>query len=242
MLSDFVRNVQTCFEGFAEALFRGSRCAAEIHAENVSRHQPLWNEISDEATCLTCLHHAPVYPLPCRHDICKVCVQVFGEASEGDDSEFIIKHCLLCQSKMPEGLLIRIHPPTAGVGVLCIDGGGVKGAMPLGILKRLQDKIDLPIPIQRFVKVAFGISSGKSHHTSTQAYFCNRPPRRADRRRPVPQRTLRRGVDEEVRDAGGYCLPPARNARVVAIASLLEIPDTAAGRVAAATASRGSCV
>ncbi|RSL62169.1 hypothetical protein CEP51_013512, partial [Fusarium floridanum] len=61
---------------------------------------------------------------------------------------------------MPEDVCIRMHPPTVGAGILCIDGGGIRGTMPLQIMKRIQDRIALPIPLQRFIKVAFGISSG----------------------------------------------------------------------------------
>ncbi|KAL6406234.1 putative patatin-like phospholipase [Ilyonectria robusta] len=61
---------------------------------------------------------------------------------------------------MPAKVDIRVHPPTAGVGVLCIDGGGVRGIVPLGIMKRIKDRIGLPLPFQRFFRVAFGISSG----------------------------------------------------------------------------------
>jgi patatin-like phospholipase/acyl hydrolase len=61
---------------------------------------------------------------------------------------------------MPEQVAIRTHPPTAGVGVLCIDGGGVRGVLPLKMMKRIQDRIGLSIPFQKYFKVAFGISSG----------------------------------------------------------------------------------
>ena len=61
---------------------------------------------------------------------------------------------------MPEKVTVRIHPPTAGVGVLCLDGGGTRGVLSLGIMKRIQERIGLSIPFQKFFKVAFGISSG----------------------------------------------------------------------------------
>ena len=61
---------------------------------------------------------------------------------------------------MSEKIIVRVHPPTAGVGVLCIDGGGARGVVPLKLMKRIQDCIGLPIPLQTLFKVAFGISSG----------------------------------------------------------------------------------
>jgi patatin-like phospholipase/acyl hydrolase len=65
---------------------------------------------------------------------------------------------------MPQGLMVKVHPPTAGAGVLCIDGGGARGIVPLKLMKRIQDRIGLSMPFQRFFKVAFGISSGKNSH------------------------------------------------------------------------------
>jgi len=61
---------------------------------------------------------------------------------------------------MPE-VAVQVHPPTSGVGVLCINGGGARGVVPLKLMKRIQDRIGLPIPFQKVFKVAFGISSGK---------------------------------------------------------------------------------
>jgi len=34
--------------------------------------------------------------------------------------------------------------------------------MPLMLIKQIQDRISLPISFQRFIKVAFGVSIGKS--------------------------------------------------------------------------------
>jgi patatin-like phospholipase/acyl hydrolase len=62
---------------------------------------------------------------------------------------------------MTPEITVKIHPPTAGVGVLCIDGGGARGVLPLKVMKRIEDRIGLSIPLQRFFKVAFGVSSGE---------------------------------------------------------------------------------
>jgi patatin-like phospholipase/acyl hydrolase len=62
---------------------------------------------------------------------------------------------------MPNDITVKVHPPTAGVGVLCIDGGGTRGIVPLMLMKIIQDRIGVPIPLPRFVKVVFGVSIGK---------------------------------------------------------------------------------
>jgi hypothetical protein len=63
---------------------------------------------------------------------------------------------------MLEAISVQTHPPTAGVGVLCVDGGGTRGVIPLENMKRIEDRIGLRIPLQKFFKVVFGVSSGES--------------------------------------------------------------------------------
>ncbi|KAK8048468.1 hypothetical protein PG994_010198 [Apiospora phragmitis] len=57
-------------------------------------------------------------------------------------------------------LVVRIRPPTAGHGILCIDGGGVGGIIPSTILELVQDRLDLPIPVQEHFSMAYGVSVG----------------------------------------------------------------------------------
>jgi patatin-like phospholipase/acyl hydrolase len=42
---------------------------------------------------------------------------------------------------MPKGISIKTYPPTARAGVLCIDGGGTRGVLPLKNMKRIEDRI-----------------------------------------------------------------------------------------------------
>ena len=62
---------------------------------------------------------------------------------------------------MTSEMLVKIHPLIAGVGILCIDGSGTRGVVLLKFLKFIQERIGLFIPIHKFFKVVFGISSGK---------------------------------------------------------------------------------
>jgi hypothetical protein len=72
---------------------------------------------------------------------------------------------------MPKEVVVKIHPPTAGVAVLCIDGGGTRGVLPLKFMQRIQDRIGLPMPLQRFFKVVVGTSSGKYCKDFSKAYL-----------------------------------------------------------------------
>ena len=159
--SGLINLVSTHVRSFFEQLTHDSLTAAEIHRCTLNRFRDYWRRIQSSSTCLCCLRRRPQYALSCGHILCENCVLVFGTADTRDQWMYKIHHCFLCGEEMPKEVAIRVHPPTAGVGILCIDGGGTRGTLPLGIMKRIQDRIGLPIPFQKFFKVAFGISSGK---------------------------------------------------------------------------------
>jgi patatin-like phospholipase/acyl hydrolase len=86
-------------------------------------------------------------------------VIVFGE--QPDENLFTFNRCFLCRKDIVLPIAIRVNPLIAGASVLCIDGGGIRGVIPLKFLEILQDRIDLPISILRVFNVIFGTSSGK---------------------------------------------------------------------------------
>jgi hypothetical protein len=138
---------------------KGGKPSARIHKDNLEQFHERWSNIRSDDVCFACLRQIPQYNLPCGHCICRTCVVNFGEQTADDPWEFRIHQCFLCMRAM--NLLMKIDPPTAGVGVLCLDGGGVRGIVPLTLMRRIQDQIGLPISLQRFFKAAFGVSSGQ---------------------------------------------------------------------------------
>ncbi|KAF2844459.1 FabD/lysophospholipase-like protein, partial [Plenodomus tracheiphilus IPT5] len=144
---------------FFEQLTCGAT-AADIHRKNLAAFYDRWDGIQSSSTCLCCLRRRPQYCLPCGHCLCENCVVVFGDGSDDDPWTFILRNCFLCKKEAPNAIAVKVHPPTAGAGVLCIDGGGTRGIVPLILMKRIQDRLGMPIPLQRFVKVAFGVSIG----------------------------------------------------------------------------------
>ncbi|KAL8939686.1 MAG: hypothetical protein Q9216_003226 [Gyalolechia sp. 2 TL-2023] len=55
---------------------------------------------------------------------------------------------------------VRLKPPTAGVRILSIDGGGVRGVVPLESLSLLQNQLGPDLPLDSLFDQAFGTSSG----------------------------------------------------------------------------------
>ncbi len=72
--------------------------------------------------------------------------------------QYHVQRCPLCGAGSLE---VTLKPPTAGVRVLTIDGGGVRGVVPLEFLRILQDTIGPECPVQDLFDLAFGTSSGK---------------------------------------------------------------------------------
>jgi hypothetical protein len=144
---------------FAEMVQTGVT-ALETHRRIISQFDAHWRLIKSDSTCLACLRDRPSNGLPCGHVICESCAVDFGKQSDGDRCLYRLQTCPLCKSGLGDAC-IRVHPPTAGIGVLSIDGGGVRGIIPLAFLKRIEDSIGLPIPLQRFFRLALGTSSGK---------------------------------------------------------------------------------
>jgi hypothetical protein len=143
--------------------FKNGRTAVSIHTSSLERFRDQWEGIESSDTCFCCMLRRPQYDLPCGHCVCENCVVLFG--GDWDDQEdpwvFHVRRCFLCPHKIANAIAVRVHPPTAGAGVLCMDGGGVRGIVLLLLMEQIQDSIDLPIPLQRFVKVAFGVSIGR---------------------------------------------------------------------------------
>jgi patatin-like phospholipase/acyl hydrolase len=69
---------------------------------------------------------------------------------------------------------MRSKPPTAGIRILTVDGGGVRGIVPLKALLQLEEAMNHLLgysgSIQEHFDLAFGTSSGREvtrTHTST---------------------------------------------------------------------------
>lgn len=142
---------------------KGHKTSAELHRETLASHRQLLKNLRSETTCFVCLGRGPERGLPCGHAICEICIQVFGHPNE--PYTFLINECFLCGTNFPS-FKIRIKPPTTGIRLLSIDGGGIRGVIPLSILIELEDTISrlagFHCPIQENFDLVYGTSSGTS--------------------------------------------------------------------------------
>ncbi|KAK3349748.1 acyl transferase/acyl hydrolase/lysophospholipase [Lasiosphaeria hispida] len=122
------------------------------------------NNFAKNATvCYGCFFGRPEYRLPCDHVICAECVEDFDGTPESDRYPGVFVHdsCAACTATGDAWpYRIRVKPSLAGVRVLSLDGGGVRGIVQLVVLKRLEEQTGLGIPLGRFFDLMVGTSAG----------------------------------------------------------------------------------
>lgn len=155
--STFSALVLANLESLFEELLQG-QCASSIHRGVLERYAEKWRDICSSGTCLSCFASDPQYVVDCGHAFCENCVQVFGLSEKPDPLRIYLHTCVLCQVEVNFGM--RIRPPTAGHGILCIDGGGVGGIISSTVLELIEHSLGLPIPIQEHFSMAYGVSAG----------------------------------------------------------------------------------
>lgn len=135
--------------------------AATLHKKRILgpffRHLGGAEQFVSHSACLACLVSPAEHTLPCGHVLCTPCLQDFGKMKGPTLIE--MKYCPLhyeetADFKWP----IAIVPPNAGIRILCIDGGGVRGIVPLTVLEHLEH--EMMQPIQNFFDLMIGTSTG----------------------------------------------------------------------------------
>ncbi|KAK5189104.1 hypothetical protein LTR96_010884 [Exophiala xenobiotica] len=158
--SGFVQAILEQLQKYFEDFIRGAGTPSKtIHYNNLKRFKLRWKRVRSDDLCFACLRRTPENNWPCGHAVCENCVRVFGQEDENDRWAFGVQRCFLCDMALRE-VTVKLKPDTAGVNVLTIDGGGIKGVVPLLFLQTLQDRLGLPIPVQDHFEIAFGTSSG----------------------------------------------------------------------------------
>ncbi|KAI9853559.1 MAG: hypothetical protein M1813_002065 [Trichoglossum hirsutum] len=120
----------------------------------------LWCKLHSYKTCFSCLRNAPDYCLPCGHAICESCVVDFGTAPQERESEIILDRCVLCLHSWKEPQVIQMKPRCAGVRLLTLDGGGVRGILEIAMLLKVEERIGLGLRIPELFDLAIGTSTG----------------------------------------------------------------------------------
>ncbi|KAI9778775.1 MAG: hypothetical protein M1839_007865 [Geoglossum umbratile] len=112
------------------------------------------------ATCYCCLMNVPQHPLPCGHVLCTTCVKSYGEPLKY--SSIGISSCPLHpeETRSLQRWAITFKPEFAGVRVLSLDGGGMRGIVELEVLRAVERCLGGKIPVQHFFDLIVGTGTG----------------------------------------------------------------------------------
>lgn len=138
-----------------------SRDDVSIHRKTLVKYKELWKVMRSTATCFACFSRSPENTLRrCQHSLCSTCTRAHGDSTNSEPWSFRIETCPLCEGL--EGTVFFQKPNTAGIRAIILEGGGIRGIVPLSFFKELEKTIDLPMDLQDNFDIAFGSSSGWS--------------------------------------------------------------------------------
>ncbi|KAH7229950.1 acyl transferase/acyl hydrolase/lysophospholipase [Fusarium solani] len=156
--SEFKPGYKGCFA--PSEIFQALGASLDWHRQQLARISTFLASVYSNETCLGCITRRPQYRLQCGHLVCQNCIRTFYHADDSDPWVFKSDACHICAVSTPN-LSIRLAPNTCRARVLSIDGGGIRGAAPIGFLKTIQDAIGIPhYDVQRNFDIMFGTSSG----------------------------------------------------------------------------------
>jgi hypothetical protein len=91
--------------------------------------------------------------------MCDNCIKIFGSKSSIDSYTYSLSECLFCSQAHSRPY--RFIPPTAGIRLLSLDGGGIRGIITLTVLAQLEKELSyLQCPIWDCFDSVVGTSSG----------------------------------------------------------------------------------
>ncbi|KAF2735206.1 hypothetical protein EJ04DRAFT_576300 [Polyplosphaeria fusca] len=117
------------------------------------------SQFNSHSTCLCCLMRPAEQALRCGHVLCSECVKSFGEVKK---TTIVMRQCPLHpeDTAWARPWRIRMKPDFAGVRILALDGGGIRGIAELEVLSQIQRKLGVRIPITAFFDLIVGTSTG----------------------------------------------------------------------------------
>jgi len=134
--------------------------AARLHKTTLESAsiRPYFSVIHSNTFCTYCLTCRPEHVFKCRHAVCDRCVERFGTRRTSEEYTYEFTDCFCCGNRAD--LLVRLKPPTAGLRVIGMDGGGLRGIVSLEFIGILQKSLGSSCQVQDLFDLAVGTSVG----------------------------------------------------------------------------------
>ncbi|KAI0484539.1 acyl transferase/acyl hydrolase/lysophospholipase [Xylariaceae sp. FL0804] len=117
------------------------------------------NYLVSHTACFCCLFGQAEHVLPCGHVLCTACVSAYGHPRGANG--FAILECPFegPMNKRQSSWIVHLKPKSAGVRVVTLDGGGIRGIVELEALRQIEIALG-GVPIRCFVDLLVGTSTG----------------------------------------------------------------------------------
>lgn len=153
----FGRTIEKQLSSLFDTMTTSGVPAMQLHLECYKDLRPYVCQLKTNRTCLTCIMRTPEKVLTCGHSICDNCLKVYG--SREYLNSFQIRMCPLCDHSCDQ--TFRVIPSTAGVRLLSVDGGGIRGIIPIIFLRQLESNLEhLGCPLGEYFDLVCGTSAG----------------------------------------------------------------------------------
>ena len=155
-----------CTQSGASPSLPTTEQSSQVRENVLAKAKEIWRVVKSNKTCFTCLQEVPDHVLTCGHGYCSRCIMEFGKESDSFEYGWVMGHCILCQEFWYEDRrqLVRLQPKCAGVRILTLDGGGIRGVIELALLEQVESQINqkfgLKIPFRDFFDLIVGTSTG----------------------------------------------------------------------------------
>jgi hypothetical protein len=146
----------------------GAGTARQVHSRMMQTHCAHLVDFKSHRSCFCCFMRMPEKVLACGHAFCDPCIKIFGTRSPSEKNTYELSECMMC-GVYHQNTVFRFVPPTAGIRMLSVDGGGIRGVVPLMYLHHLEESMSfLGCSIRDHFDFICGTSAGKLISPSQQ--------------------------------------------------------------------------
>ncbi|KAI1740057.1 hypothetical protein F4680DRAFT_465847 [Xylaria scruposa] len=132
------------------------------HAKHTDETAQTRNYLINNTACFCCLFGQAEHCLPCGHILCADCVNTYGSPRAANWTELIECPFLCHENRWTTTCIIHTKPKFAGIRLITLDGGGIRGIVELEVLRQIELELG-GLPIQCFIDLIVGTRSELPH-------------------------------------------------------------------------------